>query len=146
MAWATCRGSAPGSTRVTARPATTISERLRSRIRALTDALPTSRPTARCLRKSVKFIVFPSTCRLISAVGTRSPGDQPGRRRKRLYQRDRQKQKVYLRVTRQTGADAPTAGGRRVRLGARGIAAAVLPRLGGQARVDRGPPGGQAGG
>ena len=72
IAWASCRGSAAGSTGLKARPATTTSLPRSSRQSALTDPLPMSRPMARRFRKSLRPMALSTTHRPFRGVRTRA--------------------------------------------------------------------------
>ena len=69
IAWASCRGSAAGSTGLKARPAITTSSPRSSRQSALTDPLPMSRPMARRFRKNLRPIALSTTYRPFRGVG-----------------------------------------------------------------------------
>ena len=129
IAWASCRGSAAGSTGLKARPATTTSLPRSSRQSALTDPLPMSRPMARRFRKSLRPIALSTTHRPFRGVRTHAYGRSPARRKYRLSEWAPARPNVE-----------PSG------LRTRGIAAAVLPQPGGQALYPVRPPVGKPGG
>ena len=116
IAWASCRGSAAGSTGLKARPATTTSLPRSSRQSALTDPLPMSRPMARRFRKSLRPIALSTTHRPVQRSPDARVSQITSRRKYRLSEWAPARPNVEPSGLRTLG-----------------IAAAVLPQPGGQA-------------